>query len=150
MSNYTPLKTTILPLENGDRLTRPEFEPRYQARPNPQKVELIEGSPELIVEIAASSATNDLYDKKRSDQQNGVQEYLVWQVYERQICWCKLQEGEYIPVETDEKGMIKSQVFPGLWLEVRSLLEENLAQVLKRLQEGIESVETQEFIRRSC
>lgn len=40
MSNYTPLKTTIIPLENGDRLTRPEFEHRYQAMPNHRKVEL--------------------------------------------------------------------------------------------------------------
>ncbi|MGL5134402.1 MAG: hypothetical protein ACRC78_17895 [Planktothrix sp.] len=46
--------------------------------------------------------------------------------------------------------MIKSQVFPGLWLEVRSLLEGNLAQVLKKLHEGIGSVEHQEFIRRLC
>ncbi|MGL5134403.1 MAG: hypothetical protein ACRC78_17900 [Planktothrix sp.] len=37
MSNFTQLKTTIFPLENGDRLTRPEFERRYQAMPNHQK-----------------------------------------------------------------------------------------------------------------
>jgi hypothetical protein len=32
-----------LPLENGDRLTRPEFERRYAAMPPPVKAELIEG-----------------------------------------------------------------------------------------------------------
>jgi hypothetical protein len=31
------------PLENGDRLTRPEFERRYQAMPHIKKAELIEG-----------------------------------------------------------------------------------------------------------
>ena len=46
--------------------------------------------------------------------------------------------------------MIKSQVFPGLWLEVPSLLERNLAKVLRNLQAGIESVEHQEFIRQLC
>ena len=33
---------TILPLENGDRLTRSEFERRYQAMPQIKKAELIE------------------------------------------------------------------------------------------------------------
>jgi len=33
----------ILPLENGDRLTRPEFERRYAAMPHVKKAELIEG-----------------------------------------------------------------------------------------------------------
>ncbi len=31
------------PLENGDRLTRVEFERRYEAMPNLKKAELIEG-----------------------------------------------------------------------------------------------------------
>ena len=33
----------IPPLENGDRLTRPEFERRYEAMPHLKKAELIEG-----------------------------------------------------------------------------------------------------------
>ena len=32
-----------LPLENGDRLARPEFERRYHAMPHVNKAELIEG-----------------------------------------------------------------------------------------------------------
>lgn len=34
---------TIPPLENGDRLSRSEFERRYQAMPQVKKAELIEG-----------------------------------------------------------------------------------------------------------
>ncbi|ACK70115.1 conserved hypothetical protein [Gloeothece citriformis PCC 7424] len=34
---------TVLPLENGDRLTRDEFELRYHAMPELKKAELIEG-----------------------------------------------------------------------------------------------------------
>jgi len=34
---------TILPLENGDKLTRKEFERRYQGMPHVKKAELIEG-----------------------------------------------------------------------------------------------------------
>ena len=37
------LKQRIPHLENGDRLTRYEFERRYQAMPRHQKAELIEG-----------------------------------------------------------------------------------------------------------
>jgi len=37
------LSSAIPPLENGDRLTRVEFERRYEAMPNQKKAELIEG-----------------------------------------------------------------------------------------------------------
>src|SRR4051795_11972729 len=33
----------VLPLENGDRLTRAEFERRYEAMPHLKKAELVEG-----------------------------------------------------------------------------------------------------------
>jgi Putative restriction endonuclease len=40
----TPPRFQLLPpLENGDRLTRPEFERRYRAMPQVKKAELIEG-----------------------------------------------------------------------------------------------------------
>src|SRR6266404_1756424 len=38
-----PAHDGILPLEQGDRLTRDEFERRYQAMPHLKKAELIEG-----------------------------------------------------------------------------------------------------------
>src|SRR5439155_1738829 len=38
-----PLAVEIPPLENGDHLTRAEFERRYDAMPNLKKAELIEG-----------------------------------------------------------------------------------------------------------
>jgi len=56
------------------------FVPGRQARISPD--DYIEGSPELIVEIAASSASLDLHDKKRAYRRSGVQEYLVWRTLE--------------------------------------------------------------------
>src|SRR5437588_8650189 len=38
-----PSNGAIPPLENGDRLSRAEFERRYEAMPNLRKAELIEG-----------------------------------------------------------------------------------------------------------
>lgn len=43
----------------------------------------IEGAPELVVEIAANTATIDLREKKRAYRRNGVKEYIVWQVRDR-------------------------------------------------------------------
>jgi hypothetical protein len=39
----TGIMPYILPLENGDRITRAEFERRYDAMPHLKKAELIEG-----------------------------------------------------------------------------------------------------------
>src|SRR5438876_8097741 len=38
----------------------------------------IEGAPELVVEIVASSSAYDLHQKKGVYRRNGVQEYLAW------------------------------------------------------------------------
>jgi Uma2 family endonuclease len=56
----------------------------------------IEGAPELVVEIAASSSAIDLHAKKQAYRRNGVKEYIVWQVLNRKISWFYLDEGEYL------------------------------------------------------
>jgi Uma2 family endonuclease len=216
------LISTLPPLENGDKLTRPEFERRYDAMPQVKKAELIEGivymasplrvknhgephayivtwlgvykavtpgvgladnatvrldadnelqpdallrfevggqsrisdddyvegAPELIVEIAASSVSIDLHEKLKVYRRNQVQEYLVWRVYDRQFDWFKLREGEYIQLESNADGVICSQIFPGLWLEKSALLAGNLAKVLEVLQQGLVSAEHQTFVKK--
>ncbi len=216
--------THLPPLESGDRLTRQEFERRYQAMPQIKKAELIEGvvyvaspvratrhgrphakimtwlgtywvatpgvdlqdnttvrldadnepqpdallrlepevggnsrisdddyvegAPELIAEIAASSASYDLNAKLNVYRRNGVQEYIVWQMYENRLDWFSLQEGRYVSLQPDETGVIRSSVFPGLWLAVNALREGDLAQVLAVLQQGIQTVDHQTFVER--
>ncbi|BAY08302.1 Uma2 family endonuclease [Calothrix sp. NIES-2098] len=212
--------STLPPLENGDKLTRAEFERRYHAMPEVKKAELIEGivymasplrfrshgkphayiitwlglyesatpgvelgdnatvrldadnepqpdacllithggqtrvsdddyiegAPELIVEIAASSVSLDLHDKLKVYRRNQVQEYLVWRVYDGEFDWFKLQEGEYIKLTPNADGVICSQIFPGLWLDKAALLTGNLARVLEVLQQGLTSAEHQSFV----
>lgn len=171
--------TAVIPiLENGDRLTRHEFERRYTAMPKLKKAELIEGvvympaalryrkhgkphgdmmlwlgiyavatpglevadnttvrldldnepqpdallrieefyggqsriseddyvegAPELIVEIASSSASYDLHDKLQVYRRNQVQEYIVWRVVDRAVDWFSLQAGEYSKIHNYE------------------------------------------------
>ena len=106
----------------------------------------IEGAPELIVEIAASSASYDLHDKLRVYRRNGVGEYLVWRTYSQQLDWFILNDGTYEPLAADQEGIFRSVQFPGLWLPGNELLSENLAAVLAVLQRGLATPEHQAFV----
>jgi len=106
----------------------------------------IEGAPELVAEIATSSATIDLGAKKNVYRRNGVQEYLVWQTFENRFSWFRLQAEEFVLIEPDADGIIRSRTFPGLWLAVSALLEGNMIEVLNVLQVGIADPAHQPFI----
>jgi hypothetical protein len=82
-----------------------------------------------------------VYRHPTVDQRNGVQEYLIWQVYEQRIDWFQLIEDEYVPLQADAHGILHSQVFPGLYLHVSALLAGGLAQVLAVVQAGIQTPE---------
>lgn len=210
-------------LQNGDRLTRSEFERRYKAMPHIKKAELIEGvvympspvrfeqhaephgsivgalvvyraatpgvrlgdnttirldidnepqpdiallidpqaggqtrishdgylvgGPELIVEVAASSASYDLHDKLNAYRRNGVREYIVWRVEEGGIDWFRLESEIYVRVKPDARGIIRSRVFPGLWLNLKAMLAGEIARVLADLQRGLKSREHAAFVK---
>ncbi len=104
------------------------------------------GAPELVLEIAASSAAIDLGAKKQAYRRNGVAEYLVWQVFEQKIDWYHLTEGDYQPLPVDDDGVIRSQRFPGLWLAAAAILSGDMAQVLTGLQTGLQSPEHEAFV----
>ncbi|EAW38658.1 Uma2 family endonuclease [Lyngbya sp. PCC 8106] len=106
----------------------------------------VEGAPELIVEIAASSASIDLHDKLKAYRRNQVQEYLVWRVYDGEFDWYYLDQGEYKRLEANADGIVCSLIFPGLWLDVSALLAGNLAKVLEVGQQGLATVEHQQFV----
>lgn len=206
----------VPPLESGDRLSRDEFERRYDARPDPKKAELVqgvvyvtspirceghgaphaqvvgwlfgyrmetpgvmalvdatvrldrlnevqpdallrfvdrraparsrtsdddyvEGPPELVAEVAGSTASYDLHDKLATYERNGVAEYVVWRVYDRAIDWFRLEGGRYVRLDPDPGGVLKSRVFPGLWLDAAAMIRGDLDRVLSVLREGIAS-----------
>ena len=106
----------------------------------------IEGAPELVIEIAASSASIDLHAKKQAYRRNGVREYIVWRTLEAQLDWFSLDADEYILMEADEQGILRSQVFPGLWLDKAALLSGDMAQVLTVVQTGIATADHQAFV----
>lgn len=93
----------------------------------------LEGAPDLVFEVAASSASRDLHDKLEAYRQAGVPEYVVWQVIDGQIAWFDLVDGRYVRREPDEHGIIESRVFLGLRLDVAAMVAEDRAGVLAAL-----------------
>jgi Uma2 family endonuclease len=212
------------PLQNGDHLTREEFERRFDATPNLKKAELIEGvvympppvshefhsvphsdlnwflttyrigtpevwsgdngslrldlenmpqpdtyllidpksggqaridsegyvegGPELIGEVAASSASYDLHQKLRMYLRHQVREYLVWRVYDRAIDWFVLAKGKFNRLSPDSGGVFRSRVFPGLWLDAPALLRRDYTTLSKVLRRGMKSKEHAEFVKK--
>ncbi len=106
----------------------------------------LEGSPELIVEIASSSVSYDLYDKFEIYERQGVREYIVWRVLDQQIDWFML-DGKYQKMEPDKHGVIESRVFPGLRLNVRAMLEDDSQKVLDDAKKGMASDKYIEFVK---
>jgi Uma2 family endonuclease len=218
------LDDTMPALENGDRLTRAEFERRYEAMPQLKKAELIEGvvyvpspvrhrqhgaphahliiwlgqyaahtpgvevgdnssvrldldnepqpdallcidptcggrvrisddgiiegAPELVAEVASSSVSYDLHAKLHVYRRSGVREYIVWRVLEREIDWFVLRQGQYERMPVDAQGLVRSEVFPGLWLDPAALVRGDLAGVLAVIQQGLASPEHVAFVAR--
>jgi Uma2 family endonuclease len=94
----------------------------------------ISGAPELVAEIASSSAAYDLHQKKRTYQRAGVLEYLAWLADENRLVWFILTDGEYVEIPAAEDGSLVSPGFPGLVIDAASLTSGDLAAALARLE----------------
>jgi Uma2 family endonuclease len=104
------------------------------------------GPPELAIEIAASSLSIDRQAKWRDYLRHGVREYLLWRVEEAAIDWWVAREGQYVALQPDAQGILRSEVFPGLWLDPAALLRRDLPQVLAVLQQGLATPEHAAFV----
>jgi Uma2 family endonuclease len=212
-------------LENGDRLTREEFERRYAAMPHVKKAELIEGvvympspvrlnkhgkphtilsgwlvhyisktpgldlfgdnstvrldednepqpdlllllpphaggtakldsddyvsgPPDLVCEVSASTVSIDLHAKMNAYRRNGVREYLAWRTEDGAVDWFILREGRYDPVRPADDGTLRSEHFPGLWLDPAALIAGDLPRVLAAVDRGASTAEHAEFVSR--
>jgi Uma2 family endonuclease len=108
----------------------------------------VAGAPEFVAEVTSGASSMDLHTKKTVYRRNGVREYLVWKVLDGEIVWFALAGSEYVPLAADERGMIRSQVYPGLWLDVGAMLDGDLERVLDVLQLGLETPEHAAFVQR--
>jgi Uma2 family endonuclease len=214
-----PLTKPMPLLKDGDRLTRDEFERRYEAMPESIKAELIDGvvymaspvnlddhgephiifdgwlafyrvftpgvragdnssvrldmksepqpdglmfiehsgqarvvdgyvtgAPDLASEVSASSVEYDLGTKLEAYRRNGVREYVVWRVLDEDLDWFVLRDEQYERLTLDTAGILRSEVFPGLWLDKAALLNGDLRRVFEVLQQGINSPEHADFV----
>jgi Uma2 family endonuclease len=95
----------------------------------------LRGAPELICEIASSSASIDLHAKFQAYRRNGVAEYLVWLVQEQRVRWFQLDDGDFVE-QKESAGLLTSKVFPGLILDVKALMKLDKAKVIQGLKGG--------------
>src|SRR3954462_8759538 len=106
----------------------------------------VTGAPELVCEIAYSSGSYDLGAKMEVYAQFGVREYLVWQVENDAVEWFALRDGRYVAVDPGPDNVLRSEVFPGLWLDWQALLTGDLARVFAVLQQGCATPEHAAFV----
>jgi len=98
------------------------------------------------VEIAGSSRAYDLHQKKGAYRRNGVREYLAWITGEQRLVWWELRDGEYQEIVPQAEGVLRSVVFPGLWLNTQALLKGDKKTVLATLRQGLASPEHLAFL----
>ena len=107
----------------------------------------IKGSPELVVEISGTTAGIDMGKKREIYRRNDVKEYIVWRVYDDEIDWFTLQGQEWKTLSPVE-GILKSNVFPGLWLNLQALFDDNKKDSIATLNRGLATSEHAEFVMR--
>jgi len=106
------------------------------------------GAPELIVEVASSSASTDLHAKRRDYEQAGVLEYIVIVIQQRAVRCFALQQNAFQERSLDASRIFQSSVFPGLWLHADALLNRDGQQVMDTLRQGLATPEHAVFVRR--
>jgi Uma2 family endonuclease len=108
----------------------------------------LSGPPELIVEIAATSASKDLRVKLQAYRRNRVLEYLVWRTVDEAFDWFLLERDEYVLNRPDAQNVLHSRVFPGLALNLTALLARDAAGMLATLEQAMRAPEHAEFVAR--
>lgn len=106
----------------------------------------VQGAPDLVLEVAASSVSIDLNGKLRSYHRNQVREYLVWRVNDQAVDWFCLEGSEFVRMKPDEQGILRSKSLPGLWLDVRALVHLDMKPVIACLRAGLADPSHQAFV----
>jgi Uma2 family endonuclease len=122
------------------------IEPEFGGQVRISEDDYIENAPDLVIEIAASSVRRDKGPKMRAYARCGVREYIVWRTQDGVIEWFVLREGSYVPLASDGLGVIRSEIFPGLWLNVQAALRRDSAAIRDTLQQGLQSPEHARFV----
>ena len=74
-----------------------------------------------------------------------MREYIVWRVLDAEFDWFVLRGGKYERLEPSADGLLRSIVFPGLWLDPDAMIRGDMASALAVLEQGLNSSEHAEF-----
>ena len=105
------------------------------------------GAPELIVEVTGSSVARDLGVKLELYRRAGVREYVTAMLHSRQIIWRQLVRGRYREIKPDDDGLLRSAVFPGLWLDPAAVWNPAVS-IRTAVEKGVQSPAHDIFVRR--
>ncbi|HXE52795.1 MAG TPA: Uma2 family endonuclease [Tepidisphaeraceae bacterium] len=102
------------------------------------------GAPELVAEVAYSSRAIDLGAKQRDYARYGVHEYLVLSLADQELRWFDLRQNRELQIDPD--GILRSQTFPGLWIDRDRLLARDGPGLMQTLQRGLATPEHAAFV----
>ena len=106
------------------------------------------GAPELAVEICLTSTEVDFGPKRKLYQTAGVREYITIETFRKRIVWRMLVDGVYLQQDAPSDGIFRSEIFPGLWLDVAAFWADDGAKMLAALNAGLAAEDHQEFVER--
>jgi Uma2 family endonuclease len=106
------------------------------------------GAPELAAEICVTSTDYDFGPKLRLYARAGVREYITIETFRERIMWRVLQDGKYSAQLVSDDGILRSEVFPGLWLDVAALWAGDGPRMLAALNAGLVTEEHRGFVER--
>ena len=119
--------------------------PEWGGRASITAEDYLEGAPELVAEVSASTVAKDLGDKRTAYRRAGVREYIVVRPG-RSVEWFALRGDRYEALPADADGVVRSEVFPGLWLDTAELLRLNGPAVRATVERGLATPEHAAFV----
>jgi hypothetical protein len=81
-------------------------------------------------------------------RRNGVREYIVWRTVDRQIDQFVLRGSEFVRSAPDSGGVLRSEIFAGLWLDGPAMLAGDKTKFVEVLQQGVASSEHAAYVQR--
>jgi Uma2 family endonuclease len=156
LERYASATPGVEALDNATTILSEESEPQpdlalrilstYGGRSRESRDDYVIGPPELVVEIAHSTRSIDMHQKRLDYQRAGVREYLVLCVEEPELHWFRFRPaGRIVP---DKNSTYRSRVFPGLWIDGPALLANQRTALVAALRQGLASPEHAAFVRR--
>ncbi len=156
LERYAGATPGVEALDNTTTILGEESEPQpdlalrilsaYGGQSRETEGDYVAGPPELIVEIAHSSRAIDMHQKRLDYQHAGVREYLVLCVEEPELHWFRFRPAGHLA--PDAKGIYRSRIFPGLWVDGPALLASKRSRLQSVLRQGLASPEYTAFVRR--